>query len=88
VRDTRVPTRLSRMTAPAVPADVRIALRASQLTAARSALRVSELRQVHVALASNDENAFAGVTFGVRVLKDVEQVATFACPHRPGEVLQ
>ena len=33
--------------------------------------------QIHVVLASDDEDALAGVPIGVRMLQDVEQVATF-----------
>ena len=40
-------------------------------------LILDERHQVHVVLASDDEDALTGVTVGVRVLKDVEQVATF-----------
>ena len=47
-----------------------------------------ERHQVHVVLALNDEDPLAGVTVGVRVLKNVEEVATAASPRRPGEVLQ
>ena len=36
-----------------------------------------ERHQVYVGLASDDENALAGVTPGIRVLQDVEQVSTF-----------
>jgi hypothetical protein len=34
-----------------------------------------ERHQVHVVLAPDDENALPGVTAGVRVLEDVEQIA-------------
>jgi hypothetical protein len=34
-----------------------------------------ERHEVHVVLAPDDENALAGVTAGIRVLQDVEQVA-------------
>ena len=35
-----------------------------------------ERHQVHVVLAPDDEDALAGVTVGVRVVQNVEQVAT------------
>ena len=38
-------------------------------------LVLDERHQVHVVLALDDEDALAGVTIGVRVLQDVEQVA-------------
>ena len=38
-------------------------------------LILHEWHQVHVVLASDDEDARAGVTAGVLVLQDVEQVA-------------
>ena len=37
-------------------------------------LVLHERHQVHVALAPDDEDALAGVTVGVRVFKDVEQI--------------
>ena len=39
-------------------------------------LVLDERHQVHVVLASDDEDALAGVTVGVRVFQDVEQVTT------------
>ena len=39
-------------------------------------LVLDERHQVHVVLAPDDEDALAGVTVRVRVLQDVEQVAT------------
>ena len=39
-------------------------------------LILDERHQVHVVLAPDDEDALAGVTLGVRVLQDVEQVAS------------
>ena len=39
-------------------------------------LVLDERHQVHVVLAPDDEDALAGVTVGVRVFQDVEQVAT------------
>src|SRR5713101_1683435 len=35
-----------------------------------------ERHQIHVVLSSDDENALAAVTLGVRVLQDIEQVAS------------
>ena len=40
-------------------------------------LVLHERHQVHVVLAPDDEDALAGVTVGIRVFQDVEQVATF-----------
>ena len=38
-------------------------------------LVLDERNQVHVVLALDDEDALAGVTVGIRVLQDVEQIA-------------
>ena len=38
-------------------------------------LVLDERHQVHVVVALEDEDALAAVTFGVRVLQDIEQVA-------------
>jgi len=38
-------------------------------------LVLDKRNQVHVLLAADDEDALTGVTFGVRVLDDVEQIA-------------
>ena len=43
----------------------------------RPLLVLSERHQVDVILALDDEDALAGITDGVRVLQDVEQVDTF-----------
>src|SRR6188472_4211748 len=37
---------------------------------------LNERDQIHVVLSSNDENALAAVTLGVRMLQDIEQVAS------------
>ena len=37
---------------------------------------LDERHQIHVILSSDDENALATVTLGVRVLQDIEQVAS------------
>jgi hypothetical protein len=39
-------------------------------------LILDERHQIHVVLSSDDENALAAVTLGVRVLQDIEQVAS------------
>ena len=39
-------------------------------------LILDERHQIHVVLASDDEDALAAVTLGVRVLQDIEQVAS------------
>src|SRR6266850_8390423 len=39
-------------------------------------LILDERHQIHVVLPSDDENALAAVTLGVRVLQDIEQVAS------------
>jgi hypothetical protein len=39
-------------------------------------LILDEGHQIHVVLASDDENALTAVTLGVRVLQDIEQVAS------------
>ena len=39
-------------------------------------LVLDERHQVHIVLALDDEDALAGVPGGVRVVQDVEQVAT------------
>ena len=36
-----------------------------------------ERHQIHVVLSSDDENALAAVTLGVRMLQDIEQAAAF-----------
>ncbi len=48
-------------------------------------LALDKWDQLHVILASDDEDAFAGVPLGVRVLKDVEQVPT---PNVENDVLE
>jgi hypothetical protein len=44
-------------------------------------LVLHERHQEHVVFASDNEDALAGVTVGVRVLQDVEQVATLDVEH-------
>ena len=39
-------------------------------------LVLHERHQVHVVVASDDEDALAAVTLGVRVLQDIEQIAS------------
>jgi hypothetical protein len=39
-------------------------------------LILDERHQIHVVLAADDEEALAAVTLGVRVLQDIEQVAS------------
>ena len=39
-------------------------------------LILDERHQIHIVLSSDDENPLAAVTLGVRVLQDIEQVAS------------
>src|SRR5688500_17034259 len=41
------------------------------------ALILDERHQIHVVLSSDDEYALAAVTLGVRVLQDIEKIASF-----------
>ena len=40
-------------------------------------LILDERHQIHIVLASNDEDALSAVTLWVRMLQDIEQVASF-----------